>query len=1029
MAGKVNVPLTVAIQGLAKTQAQLGQLGKSISSVGKTAGLAAVGFAAFAGGIQIGNFIAQAVAGARDLERNYAGLRAVFEDLTPRMEAFSKTAVNMGLSMVDASKASTFIGSVLKQSGYSISETADLTEKLVGLATDLSITYGYDVQEALMGMTALFRGEYDPIEKFGVAMKQSEINSELAAQGMGHLEGATRRFAEQQVRVKLLLERSTDAQGAFARQSGTLAVEQLKLAASYENVKSTVATSLLPGIAGAVGELSRILDELAPDIRNAFEEAAPVLERLVDVLMPLVEDFLVMLVDGFTQATDFVGALLDPSSSLGEIVADIGVAFGELVYTIQQGAKENQWIFDLGGWLGETLLNAVHDVIYGINEFILILGVLGEQWHAFITGDWETYFNTDWSAQIEYTLAQNDAIQDQKLAVQQLNAELSAQERILKKANTAWSNSWIARGEWAKEQGLVPDDAVSDDSSSSTVSEKTTKKIKNYVKEFTDKIAEETKKQRARLQLENMGASEGLIDMILGSQGWQKIWEQIKSGKLSLETLEKQFRNTAAGAKELADATAKAEADLKDYNDALKDIQATLDAELVSIRKRFDDVRLGFKDLTDAFDVLPTTARQLGQFEQEVASYSESIQDSLTSAFRNGDIFEAGYNELRDFANAELKLLAGIQRQRDELAERSNLAESLINEYRTAFTASLSLSELMNKLSEDTEKRTVTEVSKGVAQLGNGLRQFNVTVSRSYEETIGKVTNKSAGLLEGFRTMAEKARAFGQQLRQLKALGLDSRLFNEIVQSGVEAGGATAQALIDGGADSIKEINSLYKEIDTIGGELGFDVSKTYFDAGKELIDSLLAGIRAEQDALEAQAIAMAEAFNKAFNSRLNVAIAETQTAAEAVANTTATTAINALPVPALAVPPVVIDQAALDTLKDLIVKANNYIIRLGGTDLNATAGAVIKRDLYQELYDLVQAGKQVDLTGIQSGLSSAELAQRAAAAGATTNITINVNATGYAGGAQAGQAVVEEIKNFERYNGNVGKFLLQQAV
>jgi hypothetical protein len=34
------------------------------------------------------------------------------------------------------------------------------------------LTFGYDVQEALLAITALFRGEYDPIEKFGVAMKQ-----------------------------------------------------------------------------------------------------------------------------------------------------------------------------------------------------------------------------------------------------------------------------------------------------------------------------------------------------------------------------------------------------------------------------------------------------------------------------------------------------------------------------------------------------------------------------------------------------------------------------------------------------------------------------------------------------------------------------------------------------------------------------------------------------------------------------------------------------------------------------------------
>jgi len=1015
MAGKVNVPLTVAIQGLAKTQSQLAQLGKGISSVGKTAGLAAVGFAAFAGGIQIGNFIGQAVAGARDLERNYAGLRAVFEDLTPRMKTFSETAVNMGLSMKDASKASVFIGSVLKQSGFAIGETADLTERLVGLATDLSITYGYDVQEALLGMTALFRGEYDPIEKFGVAMKQSEINAELAARNMDGLTGAARRFAEQQIRVEFLLQRSADAQGAFARQSGTVAAEQLKLSASFDNLRDTVATSLLPGIAQAMVEMQGMLKTLGPEIRNAFEEAAPVLERLVEVTMPLIESALTVLIDGFSKATEFVGELLDPTSELGEALLGISVGFDNLVKLITTGLDDNPWIVELGSWLGETFLNAIHDIIYGLNEFLIVLGVLGKMWHAFVTGDWETLFNTDWQAQIEGALAVNDAIYQQELAIKQLNAELTEQERILKKANTAWSNSWIARGEWAKKQGLVPDDAVNDDKSSSTVSEKTTKTIKNYVKEFTDKIAEETAKQRARLQLENMGASEGLIDMILGSQGWEKIWLQIKTGKLSLQTLEKQFRNTAAGAKELADATAKAEADLKEYNDALKEIQDTLDAELASIRKRFDDVRLGFKDLTDAFDVLPTTARQLGQFEQEVASYSESLQASLLDAFRNGDIFEQGYNELKQYANQELAVLAGIQRQRDDLAERTNLAESLINEYRTALTASLSLTELMNKLSADTEKRTVTEVSKGVSKLGDDLRQFNVTVSRSYEETIGKVTDKSAGLLEGFRTMAEKARTFGEQLRKLRAMELDSRLFNEIVQSGVEAGSATAQALIDGGVDSIKEINSLYNEIDTIGGELGFDVSKTYFDAGKELIDSLLEGMRAEQSALETQATTMAEAFAKAFQSRLNVAISVSQTASENAANAAADTARGEL-----TVPPLALDQEALATLTKLINKANAYIENVASVDADKWAGAVLKRDLYQELFDLVTAGKNVDLTGIETGLTSAELSQRAAAAGATTNIVINVSTDATQSNAMVGQTIANVINDYTNKGGSL---------
>jgi hypothetical protein len=338
----------------------------------------------------------------------------------------------------------------------------------------------------------------------------------------------------------------------------------------------------------------------------------------------------------------------------------------------------------------------------------------------------------------------------------------------------------------------------------------------------------------------------------------------------------------------------------------------------------------------------------------------------------------------------------------------------------------MSLTALMDRLSGDVQKRTVTEVSKGVAQLGKGLRSFAVTVTRSYEETIDNVVDKSKGLLDGFRDMATKARTFAQNLRTLRDMNLDPRLFAELVQAGVEAGGATAQALVDGGSDTVKEISNLFGEIDTLGGELGFEVSQNFYDAGESLIDQLLAGMRAQQTALENQAIAMANTFAANFKPRLDVAINAAVTSATTAAEAVAEAAKNELEVPEIQ-----IDQSALDTLKRLIERANQYIINLGGTNLTATAGAVVKRDLYQQLYDMVASGTRVDLTGIESGLSAAELTQRAAGAGANvSNITINVNASGYAGGAQAGQAVVEEIKNFERYNGTVGKFLLQaQAV
>jgi signal transduction histidine kinase len=211
-------------------------------------------------------------------------LNTVFDDMAPVMSEFTKNAHEIGLSQKDAAKAATFLGSVLKQSGFSMAETSEQTQKLVGLGVDLAATYGYDVQEALLGMTALFRGEYDPIEKFGVAMKQSEINAELAARGQNNLSPALRRNAEQIVRMELLYERAADATGAFTGQSGNLFVEQKKLQAQFENMQASIGTQLLPVMGALVEALVPLVDYLGPKISQAVTDSLPALQGFTDLI-------------------------------------------------------------------------------------------------------------------------------------------------------------------------------------------------------------------------------------------------------------------------------------------------------------------------------------------------------------------------------------------------------------------------------------------------------------------------------------------------------------------------------------------------------------------------------------------------------------------------------------------------------------------------------------------------------------------------------------------------------------------------
>jgi len=283
----LNVVSTFKGDGLAAATRQLGAFGQAAGGLGGTLGKVGAALAAFGVATKAVQFTKNSIDSARDLERNLFSVKTVFDDFAPAIEKFTLNAESMGLAQKDAAKASVFLGSVLKQSGFSMEFVTSETQKLVELGVDLAATYGYDVQEALLGMTALFRGEYDPIEKFGVAMKQSEINSELAARGLDKLEGAARRNAEQTIRLELLYQRAADASGAFRAQSGNLYVEQKKLQAAFENMQATVGTQLLPAIGGLVAELKPLVDVITPRLIQVVNDAGPGIQTMTQFIKDL----------------------------------------------------------------------------------------------------------------------------------------------------------------------------------------------------------------------------------------------------------------------------------------------------------------------------------------------------------------------------------------------------------------------------------------------------------------------------------------------------------------------------------------------------------------------------------------------------------------------------------------------------------------------------------------------------------------------------------------------------------------------
>jgi hypothetical protein len=359
MAGEIKVNLLSGFQdkGVKDAMTALRGLGAGFKNMAKQLVGAYVGFQGFQKGVA---FIKDSIDASRNLQRNLEGLKTIFGVNTAEMIKFSEAGVQMGMSTAEAAKATTFIGSVMKQSGFAMEENILFTKQLVSLGADLAATYGYDVQEALTGMTALFRGEYDPIEKFGVAIKQVQVNTYLAEQGLSKLTGTHKLHAQQLARMILLFEATQDVQGAFSRQTNTLAVAQQQLAATFTNLQASIGNNLITPVTYLVMLMRNLTEVIGPSLNNLFialgvgavglgdnaAGAATQISELVDQLTALAK-FVIPIFSFFIDIMTSFGASIVLSivtfKSLKAVITSVGIAFTSLrtilaFFTAQQVA-------------------------------------------------------------------------------------------------------------------------------------------------------------------------------------------------------------------------------------------------------------------------------------------------------------------------------------------------------------------------------------------------------------------------------------------------------------------------------------------------------------------------------------------------------------------------------------------------------------------------------------------------------------------------------------------------------------------
>jgi hypothetical protein len=266
---------------------------------------------------------------ASNLQQQAGAVDAIFGDNAAKMHDYAKQAANtVGLARSEYSELAAVLGAQLSNAGFAGEELTGTVDGLITRGADLAATFGGTTADAVAALSSVLKGETDPIERYGVSIKQSDISARLAAAGQDKLTGEALKNAQATAALGLVTEQTTASQGKFAGEADTAAGASQRLGAMWEDLKAKMGEKLLPVITDV---MNFVKDELIPGFEKLTEKGGAVNTFLTNMGTFIKDEVLPVLKDLGQWAKD----------NLLPVIQDMGVFINEHALP----AFESVWAF------------------------------------------------------------------------------------------------------------------------------------------------------------------------------------------------------------------------------------------------------------------------------------------------------------------------------------------------------------------------------------------------------------------------------------------------------------------------------------------------------------------------------------------------------------------------------------------------------------------------------------------------------------------------------------------------------------
>lgn len=301
-----------ATQGLNTIESKVGSLGSAFKKLG---GIIAAVFAVR----KIVAFSKECIELGSDLEEVQNVVDVTFGKMSGAIDNFAKdAATQFGLSELSAKQYTSTLGAMYKSMGFTEEAAAGMSVEMTKLAADMASFYNLDSDTAFQKIRAGISGETEPLKQLGINLSEANLEEYRLAQGIA----TSYKNMDQQnkaiLRYNYLLHVTSDAQGDFARTSGSWANQVKVLRLQLQSIKANLGQGFINLFTPVLQVINKLLQGLAK-VAAAFKALTELITGKKASAgggggMALDTSDLTMAADNYTDAADAAGDYADATS-------------------------------------------------------------------------------------------------------------------------------------------------------------------------------------------------------------------------------------------------------------------------------------------------------------------------------------------------------------------------------------------------------------------------------------------------------------------------------------------------------------------------------------------------------------------------------------------------------------------------------------------------------------------------------------------------------------------------------------------